>query len=87
MKYMEYMELGWSTMLQQWVHAVPALDTVLLPSFLKIPVVHREMEQRKFPFLVVLFPCFLLTSVIYCRFYYTLKYDFNANFNANLLQL
>lgn len=86
-KYTEYLELGWSTMLQEWVHTVPALDTVLLPSFLKIPVIHREMEQRKFLFPVILFPCFLLASVIYCRFYYMLKYDFNANFKASPLQL
>lgn len=68
-------------------HTVTVLDTILFLSFLKMPVVHNEMEQRRLSFIVTPFPCFLLASMIYCRFYYMLKYDFNANFKASPLQL
>lgn len=60
MKYVEQMEVGWSTTFQPWAHNVPILDTILLLSFLKMPVVHSEMEQRRFPFLVIPFPVFSL---------------------------
>lgn len=86
--FMKYMELSWSTLLQQQVHTVLSLDTVLLPSFQKLPVVHRETERKKkSPFLVTLSPCFLFVWTIYCRFCYTTKYDFNAIFNVSSLEL
>lgn len=57
------------------------------PTFSKNISTLQGDGAKKISFPIILSPCLLLASRIYCRFYYTLKYDFYAILKASPSQL